>query len=639
MKPIWKPYWKSTSLIGVILLLLFSCSKSGKKSPDIQLSDQFVNGELSEVAKARGLSSNDLIAAVKTYNPSGASEEYLGFIGTGVSGRLAVVAMPSMKILKFVSVFSAEPWQGYAYDDESKAIINNSNRDEIGYSYGDMGTPALTLTKGVHDGRAVFIADGTNGRIALVDITDYETKQIVTHPLFKQSSTDVAVTPNSEFAIQVSGSAANSKSLKNKPMAGMTFWRFVEKQNEEHKAFFIDPTTSFTIILPPGPQSAPVAGRNGSEGFAFNISEGAEPLLNVFQWKNAAEQLGTKAAKIDGHLTFNQDSAKAFVRSLKLPAGAYRLALSGDGKYMAVLNKTSSKVELLDVKALTEGKLTSSAIEVGGPSVDAAFTENNLFVTVHNPNKVVRIDLSDKVVKENHELNFTAGKIIIPEADTLKASEKYAIVVNHTPSGRFTNVGPTTGLSAHLMDISEEKMRDLYDSSVPQSTRLAGVVMSTKINKPVFKYKIGTNPRTGLTSDYKTSSGQEKIVRENKRVHVYATVIRSHITPDYVEVEQGDTVTIHITSNEQSRDNTHGFTIDDYNVHGSFEPGKTASLTFVADRPGVFPFYCTEFCSALHLEMQGYLLVKPNSKGESSKLMTMQNNPKMKNFFKYIKGE
>ena len=43
----------------------------------------------------------------------------------------------------------------------------------------------------------------------------------------------------------------------------------------------------------------------------------------------------------------------------------------------------------------------------------------------------------------------------------------------------------------------------------------------------------------------------------------------------------------------------------------SIEPGKTASATFTVDKAGVYPYYCTEFCSALHLEMQGYLLVQP----------------------------
>jgi nitrous-oxide reductase len=46
-------------------------------------------------------------------------------------------------------------------------------------------------------------------------------------------------------------------------------------------------------------------------------------------------------------------------------------------------------------------------------------------------------------------------------------------------------------------------------------------------------------------------------------------------------------------------------------VQLSLEPGEVASVTFTVDRAGVYPFYCTEFCSALHLEMMGYMLVEP----------------------------
>ena len=120
-----------------------------------------------------------------------------------------------------------------------------------------------------------------------------------------------------------------------------------------------------------------------------------------------------------------------------------------------------------------------------------------------------------------------------------------------------------------------------------------------------------TDTRSGELSPYRTLAGKEHVERKGNRVHVFATVIRSHINPETVEVEEGDVVTFHITNLEQAQDQTHGFTVDTYNVHGSWEPGKVASVTFTADMPGVFPYYCTEFCSALHLEMMGYLLVKP----------------------------
>jgi nitrous-oxide reductase len=89
------------------------------------------------------------------------------------------------------------------------------------------------------------------------------------------------------------------------------------------------------------------------------------------------------------------------------------------------------------------------------------------------------------------------------------------------------------------------------------------------------------------------------------------TAVRSHFTPDHIEVNEGDTVNLHITSIEQAEDVTHGFTINMYNIDLSLEPGKHENVTFKADVPGVFPMYCTEFCSALHLEMAGYVLVKP----------------------------
>jgi nitrous-oxide reductase len=98
---------------------------------------------------------------------------------------------------------------------------------------------------------------------------------------------------------------------------------------------------------------------------------------------------------------------------------------------------------------------------------------------------------------------------------------------------------------------------------------------------------------------------------EDGVVHIYGTVIRSHITPEIIEVEEGDTVSIHLTNLERAEDETHGFAMYNHNVNLSIEPGKTVSYTFKADKAGVYPYYCTEFCSALHLEMQGYMLVTP----------------------------
>jgi nitrous-oxide reductase len=69
----------------------------------------------------------------------------------------------------------------------------------------------------------------------------------------------------------------------------------------------------------------------------------------------------------------------------------------------------------------------------------------------------------------------------------------------------------------------------------------------------------------------------------------------------------------HITNQERAQDATHGFCIPAYNVNLSLEPSEYEKFEFVADQAGTFPYYCTEFCSALHLEMMGYLHVKPTA--------------------------
>jgi nitrous-oxide reductase len=129
--------------------------------------------------------------------------------------------------------------------------------------------------------------------------------------------------------------------------------------------------------------------------------------------------------------------------------------------------------------------------------------------------------------------------------------------------------------------------------------------------KPAVRYKVGTNSRTGQPSPGMSRAGEEKTVRKGNKVEVFGTLIRSHITPETIEVEVGDEVTIHLTNLERAEDETHGFAVSTYNVHASIEPGKSVTVKFKADKEGVYPYYCTEFCSALHLEMEGYLLVKP----------------------------
>jgi nitrous-oxide reductase len=185
------------------------------------------------------------------------------------------------------------------------------------------------------------------------------------------------------------------------------------------------------------------------------------------------------------------------------------------------------------------------------------------------------------------------------------------VSLNKLAIDRFNPVGPLHPQNHQLIDISGEKMQLLYDMPVPLGEPHYAVAIRAEKLKPRVRYKVGWNSRTDKKSPYRVRPGREKIEVVDGVTHVYGTLIRSHITPEIIEVEEGTTVSLHFTNVERAQDETHGFAINNFNVNLSVEPGKTVSATFVADKAGVYPYYCTEFCSALHLEMQGYLLVRP----------------------------
>ena len=185
------------------------------------------------------------------------------------------------------------------------------------------------------------------------------------------------------------------------------------------------------------------------------------------------------------------------------------------------------------------------------------------------------------------------------------------MALNKLAIDRFVPVGPLHPQNHQLIDISNDKMQLLYDMPLPLGEPHYAVAISADKLKPGVRYKVGTDSRTDKPHPGAVRAGEEKTVKKGNKIEVFGTLIRSHITPETIEADVGDEVTIHLTNLERAQDETHGFTVSTFNIHASVEPGKTVTVKFKADKEGVYPYYCTEFCSALHLEMQGYLLVKP----------------------------
>jgi len=632
--------------------------------------------ELEKVMKERGLTQEDLLAAAKTYLPSGARDKYIVFSSGGQSGQIMVYGVPSMKILKYIGVFTPEPWQGWGYDDDTKKVLAEGKIRGKQITWGDTHHPAISETNGKYDGKWLVINDKANPRIAVIDLSDFVTKQIVVNPVFKSDHGGAFFTPNSEYILEACQYAAPldnnyhpMEDYKETYRGGVTVWKF------DHKKGRIIPEKSFTIELPPYMQDLSDAGKEASYGWGFTnsfnsemytggIEKGLPPFeagcsrndtdfLQVYNWKKLAKLAeNPKNVKIiNGHKVIPIDVA---VKNNALflipePKSPHGVDVSPDGKYIVVCGKLDTHATVYSwdkIKKAIANKDFVGKDPYGIPIIDmkkAAHcqaelglgplhnqfgpkwkTEGEIYTSLYVDSQVVKWDYLTCKVKDRVNVNYNIGHLCGMEGKTEDPQGDYIIALNKLAIDRFDEIGPLHPQNHQLIDIRGKKMQLIYDMPVPLGEPHQAVAIRREKLHTHVRYKMGTNPFTGKTHVGKTLAGQEKIVRKGKHVYVYGTVVRSHINPEHVTVNLGDTVTFYLTNLERAEDETHGFTVDHYNVHASLEPGKTVAVTFKADREGVFPYYCTEFCSALHLEMMGYLLVKdPNKKYTSAKKLKM----------------
>jgi nitrous-oxide reductase len=246
----------------------------------------------------------------------------------------------------------------------------------------------------------------------------------------------------------------------------------------------------------------------------------------------------------------------------------------------------------------------------------------NAYTSMFVESTIAKWSLGDLKVIEKIPMHYNIGHIAAAHGDTVKPHGKWVVGMNKWAIDRFADVGPLLPQNLQLVDVSGANTQLLYDAPIPLGEpHYTQIIARDRIRAIDHYTPVGFNPVDRAKDPNAVEGGRERIERNGDEVHVFMTQVRSHFTPDTIRVEQGDLVQLHVTNLEQARDATHGFGISSYNVSMSLEPGEHANATFRADRAGVFPFYCLEFCSALHLEMAGYLIVEPSSAkvAESSK--------------------
>jgi nitrous-oxide reductase len=467
------------------------------------------------------------------------------------------------------------------------------------------------------------------------------------NPVFQSEHGGAFVSENTEYVIEAAqyaaplgGEYAPLELFNEKYRGGVTYWKFDREKGR------LDPAKAFSIELPPYSQDLSDFGKLASTGWSFTnsfcseryvggIERGRPPFeagcsakdtdyLHVINWRKAAQVAAAgKVKKINGHPVIMMDTAikEGLVFLIPEPKSPHGIDVTPDGDYMVVSGKLDTHATVYSwkkIKAAIDKKDFADTDPYGLPILDmqkVIHTQVQLglgplhtqydakkgiaYTSLYVDSMVGRWDYINGKLLDRIPIHYNIGHLMTMHGDTVKPRGKYLVALNKLAIDRFNPVGPLHPQNHQLIDIGGDTMQLLYDMPVPLGEPHYSVAIESSLLKPVTRYKVGTNSRTNERSPHKTRAGEERIVKNGNKVEVFGTLIRSHITPEIIEVDVGDEVTIHLTNMERAEDETHGFTISKYNVNGSWEPGKT-------------------FCSALHLEMQGYLLVKP--KGYKSKV-------------------
>lgn len=617
-----------------------------------------------DIANQRGLTPQDVTAALKTYIPSGKYDEYYIFASGGHGGQVLVVGVPSMRLLKVIGVFTPEPWQGFGFDDETRTLLENGGMDGKKLTWADTHHPGLSETNGEYDGQWLFINDKAHARMAVIDLRDFETKQIVKNPHIISNHGGAFVTPNTEYIIDGSQYAAPFgweyaplSDYKNSYRGAMTYWKFDRETGR------IDPARSFSIEIPPYWQDLADAGKGPSDGWSFSnslntemalggILDGQPPVeagasmrdmdyMSVINWRKAEEVIAAGVGEdVKGMKMIRMADAvsNGLLFQIPEPKSPHGVDVTPDGKYIVIAGKLDPHatiysfqkiqdaiaaggyesdefgVPILDYAACVEAQ-----VELGlGPLHTQFDNTGHAYTSLFLDSAIAKWKLGGEGVDggwtlvEKIPVNYNVGHLTAVEGDTVTPQGKFVIGLNKWAIDRFASVGPLHPQNFQLIDISGDSMQLLYDMPIGiGEPHYAQTIRAEKLAPWITYPEMGWDSMKQVKKDGAPEPGKEGVIVEGNKVTINMTSVRSHFTPDNIEVKVGSEVTWNITNIEMAEDATHGFALPGQNLNLSIEPGETTTITFVADTPGVYPYYCTEFCSALHLEMMGYFLVAP----------------------------
>ena len=546
------------------------------------------------------------LAAEKVYVPPGELDKYYAFLSGGQSGSVFVVGIPSMRLIREIPVFEPRAAYGYAMHEGDP---RRKELEETGGLWGDSHHPMLSETNGVFDGKHLWINDLANGRLARVRLDYFQTDRIIKIPNLQGAHGIAVVSPNTKYIV-VNGEF-------EQPTDGMA----TNPAPYTSVVAFVDPdamTVKFEVRVNGNIDIADTS-KDGRYSFStvYNLEQGKDMGAMLQYDRDAVAAIDIPAAEkavADGRANvrngvpiIDPEQVPGVLTLIPVPKNPHGVNATPDGKYVIASGKLSPTVTIIDAHTL---KIVAEP-EVGlGPLHTTFDNHGNAYTSLFLDSQVVKWNIAKAVsgstdyIVDRINVHYNIGHLQAVGGDSMHPAGDYLLALNKLSKDQYLPVGPDLPENQELIDISGDKMVMLGSFPTPPEPHDATFIAASVL-KPIVKqvYTPGAEA---------VPAGKERVVRTGPHaVTVDMTLIRSTYTPDTFEVREGDAVTFRITNVETVRDMIHGFALPDHNLNIALPPGDTKTITVDAGKPGVYWFYCTNFCSALHLEMRGRMVVQP----------------------------
>ncbi|OOG23704.1 nitrous-oxide reductase [Thioalkalivibrio denitrificans] len=577
--------------------------------------------------------------AQSTHVPLGELDEYYGFWSGGHSGEVRVYGVPSMREIMRIPVFNHCSASGWGMTDESKRIMGDSWR----FTNGDAHHPHVSYTEGSHDGRYLFINDKANTRVARIRLDVFKTDKMVTVPnvqavhglrLQKAPRTGY-VFANGEYLIPQPNDGRGLDDTENY----RTLYSAIDADSMEVKwQVLVDGNLDNTDADYTGKYTASTCYNSENAVTLAGKMQAERDHVVVFNIANIE-----KAVR-DGNFTTIGDSDVPVVdgrktselnvtRYIPVPKNPHGLNTSTDGKYFIANGKLSPTVTMIDIAKLDDlfaGQLQNERdVVVGEPELGLGPLHTTFdgrgfaYTTLFLDSQVVKWNMENAVRHYNGEnvdyivqkidVHYQPGHNHASLAESKDADGKWLFSLNKFSKDRFLPVGPLHAECDQMIDISGDEMVLVHDTPTFAEPHDAVIVRRDQIttkqiwdrDDPYFAETIEMARRDGVNVETDNT-----VIRDGNKVRVYMTSVAPSFGLSEFRVKKGDQVTVVVTNLDRIEDLTHGFCVTDHGVSMEISPLQTSSITFTADKAGVYWYYCNWFCHALHMEMAGRMIVE-----------------------------